>query len=171
VDPDPRDVERILGELAHRATEALMDQGSSPAELVRMVDCRYKGQWHELAVPADPIGELPARFAAEHRKRYGWDVPGEPVELVTFRVQARGAPPEITLPTLPAGGRGPAGRRRVFTAAGEVEAPLWQRGDLGAGDRLPGPCIVAGEESTTVIDEGWEAEVSPHGVLVARRAR
>ena len=171
VDPDPLDVERILGELGHRATEALMDQGSRPAELVRIVDCRYKGQWHEVPVAADPIAGLPARFAAEHRKRFGWDVPGEPVELVTFRVQARGALPELTLPTLPPGGRASPGNRRIFTAGGEVDAPLWRRGDLGAGDRLPGPCIVAGEESTTVIDEGWEAEVSPHGVLVARRLR
>jgi N-methylhydantoinase A len=169
VDPDPGDVERILGELAHRATAALRDQGTEPAELVRIVDCRYKGQWHEVPIAADPIAELPARFAGEHRKRFGWDVPGEPVELVTFRVKARGPLPDLTLSTLGEGTGATPGRRRIWTASGETEAPQWRRADLGRGDRLIGPCIVAGEESTAVIDAGWEAEVSPHGILVARR--
>ncbi|HEY8200154.1 MAG TPA: hydantoinase/oxoprolinase family protein, partial [Actinomycetota bacterium] len=52
-DADPGDVERILSELAERATEALRDQGSDVAEVARIVDCRYKGQAHEVPVPID----------------------------------------------------------------------------------------------------------------------
>ncbi|HEY8201810.1 MAG TPA: hypothetical protein VII47_10685, partial [Actinomycetota bacterium] len=66
-------------------------------------------------------------------------------------------------------GAGPDGMRRIWTPDGPVEAGFWQRGSLGAGDRLTAPCVVAGEESTAVIDPGWEAEVDPHGILVVRR--
>jgi N-methylhydantoinase A len=175
VDPDPGDVEAILAGLSEEAEAALRDQGTEPAEVGRIVDCRYEGQWHEVPVSAatdEPLAELPARFAAEHRKRFGWDVPGEPVELVTFRVQARGPVPDVRLPTLPPGtGGGPAGMRRIWTPDGPAEAAFWRSADLGAGDRLTGPCVVAGDESTTVIDPGWEAEVDRQGILVARRVR
>jgi N-methylhydantoinase A len=171
VDPAVPEVEDVLEDLAERATVGLRDQGAEPAGIVRVVDCRYKGQWHEVPVPADPPDGIAARFAAEHRRRFGWDAPGEPVEVVTLRVQARGPLPEVAPPELPpGGGSAPAGRRTIWTPGGPVEALLWRRGDLGAGDRLAGPCIVAGEESTAVLDAGWEAEVDPHGLLVARRA-
>lgn len=177
VGPDPADVVRILGELSGQAIEALRDQGGDAADVVRIVDCRYKGQAHEVPVQTGGTGDpdgllrgLQERFASEHRQRFGWDAPGEPVELVTFRVQARGPLPELRLPTLPGGmGAGPDGTRRIWTPDGPIDAAFWHRETLGAGDRLAGPCIVAGEESTTVLDPGWEAEVDPHGILVARR--
>jgi N-methylhydantoinase A len=179
VDPDPADVVRMLGELSDQATEALRDQGSDAAEVAQVVDCRYKGQAHEVPVPVpaggpeDPeslLRELQERFSSDHRQRFGWNAPGEPVELVTFRVQARGPLPELRLPTLPRGtGAAPGGTRRIWTPDGPIDADFWHREALGTGDRLAGPCVVAGEESTTVLDPGWEAEVDPHGILVARR--
>jgi N-methylhydantoinase A/oxoprolinase/acetone carboxylase beta subunit len=42
------------------------------------------------------------------------------------------------------------------------------RADLGAGDRLTGPCLVWGDDATVVVDEGWDAEVDRHGSLILR---
>jgi N-methylhydantoinase A len=54
----------------------------------RRADLRYRGQAFELAVPADDLGALDDRFQAEHERRHGYRMEGEPVELVNLRVAA-----------------------------------------------------------------------------------
>jgi len=80
--PSPADhdgLEAALSELAERAAEAVGDQG---AEVTTSVDCRYRGQSHELTV-----AEV-ADFPAEHRRRNGYARPGAPVEVVALRAGA-----------------------------------------------------------------------------------
>jgi N-methylhydantoinase A/oxoprolinase/acetone carboxylase beta subunit len=55
--------------------------GDAQVELA--VDCRYRGQSHELTVP-----EVGA-FAGEHERRNGYSRPGSPVEVVALRARAR----------------------------------------------------------------------------------
>jgi N-methylhydantoinase A len=138
--------------------------------VTRSIDCRYKGQAHEVPVPADPLKELADRFAVEHRARFGWDAAGDPVELVTFRVQARGPTPLPSLPEIEQGtGARPVGKRTIWTPEGPQDTAVYERASLGAGDLLEGPCLVTAEESTSVIDSGWEGEVNASGTLVIRR--
>ena len=47
------------------------------------LDCRYRGQSHELRV--DSV----ASFAGEHRLRNGYDRPDTPIEVVAIRATAR----------------------------------------------------------------------------------
>ena len=65
--------------------------------LTRTVDMRYAGQNYELpiALPDGPItpatlDALAEGFAAAHHRMYGFIAEGEPVQLVTFRVEATG---------------------------------------------------------------------------------
>src|SRR5207302_571632 len=72
--------------------------------LARTVDMRYAGQNYELAVPL-PDGPITARtldllaegFTAAHRRVYGFLAEEEPVQLVTFRVEATGLVAKATL--------------------------------------------------------------------------
>jgi N-methylhydantoinase A len=170
VDPDPSEVERVFTEIAQRAERELRSQGAAPELISRTIDCRYKGQAHEIPVPADPLEDLADRFATEHRARFGWDAAGDPMELVTFRVQARGPTPQTSLPDIePGTGARPVGKRTVWTREGPQDTAVYERASLGAGDMLEGPCLVTAEESTTVIDPGWGAKVQGTGTLVIRR--
>jgi N-methylhydantoinase A len=165
-EPDPAEVAALLEDLCRRASEALGRQGAQPAAVVRRVDCRYVGQAHEVTVDVEgdlDLDRLARSFAAEHRARFGWDAVGEPVELVTFRVRALGPDPGLRLPEVPPG----AGARPV-EGRPPGEPPAYLREDLGAGDRLEGPCLVWGEDATAVVDAGWAAEVDRHGSLVLR---
>ena len=49
------------------------------AEVTTAVECRYEGQSHEVRVATV------ADFAAEHRRRNGYDRPTTPVEVVALR--------------------------------------------------------------------------------------
>ena len=158
-EPDPAEVAALLAGLHDRAADRLARQGPEPVSVLYRIDCRYVGQAHELPVEvtAEPdLALLAGDFAAQHRARYGWDAEGEAIELVTFRVRVTGPDPTLQLPELP------AGAARPLTGATHL------RGDLGPGDSFVGPCVVWGDESTVVIDPGWEAEVDRHGSLILR---
>jgi N-methylhydantoinase A/oxoprolinase/acetone carboxylase beta subunit len=57
------------------------------ADVETFVDCRYRGQSHELTV-----GEV-ADFPAEHARRNGYARDGLPIEVVALRARARGEAP------------------------------------------------------------------------------
>ncbi len=162
-DPDPADVASLLDRLGMQASAALARQGAAPAGVVCRVDCRYVGQAHEVPVAVDgppDLERIAGDFAAAHRARFGWDAFGEPVELVTFRVRATGPDPCLRLPDVPPG-RG----ARPLPGPGVAS---YLRADLGAGDTFAGPCLVWGDDSTALVDEGWEAEVDRTGSLLLR---
>ncbi len=69
-----------LGEsLAELAAEALALVGHPEATVSTAVDCRYRGQSHELRVPTV------ADFGEEHRRRNGESRPGDPIEVIALR--------------------------------------------------------------------------------------
>jgi N-methylhydantoinase A len=133
-DPSPADIERALAPLIDEVERGLRAQGAGPARVVCAVDCRYAGQAHEVTVEAGPA--VFERFAAEHRARFGWDAPGEPVETVTFRARALGPDPIIELPT------------------------------AGRAERIDGPLIIPRDDSTVVIDEAWTGERTENGTIL-----
>ena len=93
------EISGIFDSLEAQATQWL-DRESIPIGkrmLVRSSDLRYAGQNHELQVPfpagpvsATSIDELKANFETAHRRRFGFAVEGEAVELATLRVEALG---------------------------------------------------------------------------------
>ncbi len=164
--------------LEARARRTLAAQGSRATRIVRSADCRYRGQSFELEVTAPPTDadeDLPARLAAAfhaaHAERYGYAHEAETVEVVNVRLRAEAAKPPFTLPAVPLG-TGAAGARRgtrpVTVESREVECPVFDRDALGEGDRLAGPAVVAGADSTCLLLPGQRAEVDALGNLLIR---
>jgi len=113
--PSPGDhdgLEGALDELAARAAEAV---GDPTAEVTTALDCRYRGQSHELTVPTVPD------FAAEHRRRNGYARPGAPVEVVALRARARAGNP-LSIDDLPVPARRPAAGPCVLA---EPDCTVW----------------------------------------------
>ena len=155
--------------LADEAREAL---GAPDAELRIALDLRYEGQAFELTVGADERPDVAAAreaFEAAHEERYGYRDEEGSVELVTVRVSAVVAGPEIELSTEDTASE-PAGRRRAVLGGEEVEAAIFT-GELGAGTRIEGPAIWQGPEATLAVPPGWAGEVDATGTIVLERAR
>jgi N-methylhydantoinase A len=172
-------VDRILSELARDATAALRDAGCSEdsVTLLFAADLRYVGQQSELAVPldADPRDHHDARlivdpFEAAYKKLYGINPFHVPIEVVAWRVSARG--PLIPFnPTtkLPATAGQPKSMRKVHAWSDCLLAPVYDRGVLAAGQSLKGPAIIEERETTTVIPPEWTATVDGIGCIFVRR--
>lgn len=160
-----------------REAAATLERQDVPVDRVhRSADLRYRGQAHELEIAGDDPDPtaLAEAFHEGHEQRFGYAQPDEPVELVNLRVRVEGPPPEVPLPEI---GRGTgadnarSGSRRVVVEEGRaVDCPIYVRSELGAGDRIDGPAIVAGIDTTCLVVEGQLAEVDRIGSLVITEA-
>ena len=142
----------------------------SDRTITRVALLRYEGQGSELAIawPGN-VDAAKASFAQAHQTLNGFRLEAQ-VELVTLRVEAEGNVPALARPEL-ARGRGaePIGRQIVHDASGPVEALVFDRTSLGAGDCIAGPAIVTQLDTTTLVAAGWQAEVLASGALMLRR--
>jgi N-methylhydantoinase A len=170
---------RILDSMVEEAREALEEAGcaADKVTLIFGADLRYFGQQNELTVTFDhdprsthSTDAIASVFEEAYRKLYGVNPSHVPVELVTWRLTARG-------PTVSSGGAAalakspgkPRSCRAVplWRETGEVD--VYARRDLSAGQVIPGPAIIEERETTTAIPPGWTAEVDQFGCIVARR--
>jgi N-methylhydantoinase A len=140
---------------------------------------RYAGQNYELPVPL-PEGEIgPATvdalaegFAAAHQRMYGFVADGDPVQLVTFRIEAAGVVPKASFQAHPEVGPDALGaiaaRRDVWLpeVAGFVSCPVYDRDKLKSGNRIAGPAIIEQMDATTVVLPDMVARVEPYLNLI-----
>jgi N-methylhydantoinase A/oxoprolinase/acetone carboxylase beta subunit len=121
--PNPQDHAGLAEALALLGKEAaaLVGPGSGGTTMETAVetavDCRYRGQSHELTVAS--VGE----FHDEHRRRNGYARPEEPVEVVALRAVAT-RPPTVAATDLPAAAS-PAGEVRGPAVIAEPDCTIW----------------------------------------------
>ena len=174
------DLERVnalFGELERKALADFRREGFRDAPmLVRSIDMRYVGQNWELTVSM-PGGELATAdferaggvFADEHERFYGYSIPGEELELLSFNVAGVAARHDVSLPRVEAGpAPAPVDRRPVVFDAGEgpVETAVYRRESFPAGIEIEGPAIVGQVDATTLIPPGSVARVDDYGNLL-----
>jgi N-methylhydantoinase A len=177
-------VQKVYDGLAARADAALEREGFAAEERVflRSADVRYFGQAYEVRVDvpdgpvtADLADRVADAFHDEHRALYGYDFrhdARQEVEWVNLRVTGVGP---IRKPSLrkvaPGKGAGAArtGSRRVYFDDW-VDAGVFDRSRLGAGDVVEGPAVLEEFSSTVPVHPGFAARVDAHGNLVIRRS-
>ena len=123
---------------------------TSPLELRRTVDVRYRGQGYELNIAYSP--QLLRDFHQEHARRYGYSHPGRDLELVTLRLRASTRSPRVQA----AGTRkvkdvARTQRARVFFEGKPLSTSIYTREHLPPGKRFSGPAIVTEYSATTVV--------------------
>jgi len=115
--PTPGDHTGLRQALAALADEArsLVGGDASPETAV---DCRYRGQSHELTVPSVD------GFHDEHRRRNGYARPEDPVEVVAIRAVAA-RPPAVAADGLPDPPARLQGDRRGPAVIAEADCTIW----------------------------------------------
>jgi N-methylhydantoinase A len=169
-------VNELFETLERRAAEDFHREGFAESpQLLRSIDMRYVGQNWELSVsmPGGRLGpeefERAAKlFEEEHERFYGYSIPGEELELLTFNVAAVGARHSVELPRVEPGPTPePLDRRGVVFRAddGPVETAVYRREDLPAGAELDGPALIGQFDATTLLPPGSSARVDEYGNL------
>ena len=176
------EINDILSELESQAQQWLSAENlpMDKRRIRRSVDMRYVGQNFELTVPL-PNGPLQKEhidrfiqdFYDAHERTYGYKTEGEPTQLITFRVEALGHTPKVTLSRYPSDGEDPRkaliDEREVYFSRDNGETagcPIYDRDRLTPGNRITGPAIVEQMDSTTVILHGQNAIMDEYRNLV-----
>ena len=169
-------VNGLFDDMCAEGRVILEQSGLAPDEIIyeRTADMRYTGQGHEVSVPvpegvlgAGHLGALTEAFERTYERMYGRTVPDVVVEVINWRVVARGPEQPLNFSTRgghAAGAQAEKGTRPVFSPArGDfVETTVYDRYSLTAGMTFPGPAIVEERESTLVVTARGRARVDDY---------
>ncbi len=176
-----RRLEQVAGDL-EAAGRAGLAAGGGPGTQVpggqvrcaRRVQLRYQGTDTALTVPFGPAASMLTAFEAAYRQRFSFLMRDKPVivEAVSVEVTAGSADHAGELATVNRAGTpgGPAAARvRMFTGGGWTEVDLLPRGALASGQVVRGPALITEDFAATVVEPGWQAEVTERGDLLLTR--
>ena len=177
-------LEKLARELADDALAGLAGQGQEPGGLriTRRAHLRYEGTDTALAVPLGPVPEMTATFEHAYRQHFSFLMRGKTIVVEAVSVEVGAAPEpsvlagpaEVTAGVTPGrpgpgGGAGRGTSVRLHAAGEWVQAPLARRSGLRPGDRLAGPALIVEDFATTVVEPGWQAELTARGDLLLAR--
>jgi N-methylhydantoinase A len=176
---------KIYGKLADQALKTLHKQGVPPKEctVACQADIRYQGQGLQLTVDFDlkalkkgDLSVIGDPFDEMHKQLFTFALDSDK-EIVNLRAVAQGRSAEIEARRLPkSGSRNPAaaaviGKSTVFMEGKDMQATLYRRDKLKAGNKIEGPAIVLEMDSTSVILSGHTGNVDQFGnILIAPSA-
>ena len=181
-----RRIDALVKELVAECRHDLENDGVPPERqgYQRFAECRYHGQGFELRADI-PEGEVTAtvvkriveNFHAQHRLDYGYAFDDGEVELITVRVIGTEKVKPLEVARIErANGAGIDSaylysRETTFDDGRTVDTPRYDRLQLRAGHRVPGPSILIQHNSTILVPPAYDCEVSMHGNLRIRRGR
>ncbi|MEC7489141.1 MAG: hydantoinase/oxoprolinase family protein [Pseudomonadota bacterium] len=171
---------RLFAGLKARAEQDVCEEGFTPKQVIlhRQVDMRYQHQGYQLPIdcPYETISDadklrLKKAFDEAHHRVYGASAPDEDAEVVTLRVIAEITVPRLKLPEIERNGNldnAKIGTRPLYhlEPAGFMDATIYDRSKLTAGNSLSGPAVVQQFDSTTVILAGMSCTVDDWGNLI-----
>ncbi|CAH0192281.1 Acetophenone carboxylase gamma subunit [Massilia sp. Bi118] len=164
-----------LDELGATARHELLAQGvaAERIELLRRVHLRYEGTDSAIVIKLGTHAAMQQAFEDAYRRRFSFLMPGKALVVEALSVEALGrsdAPPE-TPRSLPVGSSVPAVHETVKMFAGGAwrDTAVYLRAGVKPGAVVKGPAIIAEANATTVVEAGWQAEVTAYDHLVLRR--
>ena len=180
-DFDPEWTNQLIGELTDEA-ERFARAGAPKATLVREIKAymRYQGQGWEIMVAlperdffAGDDVEIRACFEREYERLFGRALDDLDVEIMNWSVQVRSQLDQV-MPVDPLDqetARASDENRRIFDAREQrfVEATVYQRDALQAGDLIPGPAVIIERETSTIVTSRYDAIAQNDGCLLLRR--
>ena len=168
-------VGNTITELAEINRKELAGQGINPNDTrtTMHVHLRYEGTDTSLLVPFASKFVLRENFETAHRKQFGFMTPGKAIIIEALTVETTGGGARINEPDHTGNKSKPEAiaQTRIFSGNQWHDSPVYQRANLSSGQKVTGPALIIEAHNTTVLEEGWQAELSPKKHLILTRIK
>ncbi len=178
---DPAHVNKLFADMQDEAA-AVVKAGAPNAKLVvaRTADMRYRGQGHEITVDMPP-GDFTAAskqtlidlYEKGYAATFGRTIPGLDVEIMNWTLRLAAEQPAVPkIATQPADIPSKArGSRLVYDPADQdmKDVSVYHRADLVIGSVMPGPAVIAEDETTTIVPKSFTARITPIGAILLEK--
>jgi N-methylhydantoinase A len=172
---DPERVNALLATLEQRAAQ----EATAETTLSRSFEMRFRHQVHQVKVPAPggklgerELAEVVERFVALYEQSFGKGTAAREagVEILTFHVVAttHRVPLNLTESRIEGADASAAraGSRTVWFDGAFVNTPIYEHAKLRPGNRVSGPAIIEGKNTTLPLHPGQELSVDAFQNLV-----
>lgn len=181
--------DELLPKLVGQAISQMQSDGNTlnNVQLESYLDLRYRGTdpfltvsytCHALDIKEDRPTNLRAgslattleQFFRLHKQQFGY-LQNRPIELVSVRVEVRQPGNRLSKIDRPVQftKRNSKTLRQLHSSGRLQTAGVFDRDGLHAGEQIVGPALVADSVSTTIIDQGWVANVFESGILLLEK--
>lgn len=172
------DVQARLQALGAEALAELQRQGTGGGAVRTLprVHLRYEGTDTALVLPFEGVDEAALRAAFDHayRQRFAFLMAGRRLVVEAVSVEAVAAgdapaePAHALQPAVPAPSRDSV---RLYSGGQWHDAALVLREDAHPGHVVNGPAVIAERNATTVVEPGWQAQVTALDHLLLQRVQ
>ncbi|WP_169546056.1 hydantoinase B/oxoprolinase family protein [Sneathiella aquimaris] len=168
-------IQTVLDELADNGTKEMQAQGVLPVRILaeKKLHIRYDGSDTSLVVDNDTLQNVRDRFEIAHKQRFGFISPDKTLIVEAASIEVIGKSEEVSLPLLEKLERPPTltaiATHPLFTGNKHHRCPFYERETLVFGQTVTGPAVIVEKTGTTVVEEGWQAELNNRSDLVLSR--
>ena len=167
-------LQHIFAALERQGRQALLQQGIAAGRMqaIARMHIRYRGTDTSLQVPFAGKQAMRSAFEQQYRRRFGFIYSDRELLLETASVEIVGSDKtgeERQDCSAAAADTSPIMVTRMFSGNQFHDAPVYRRNKLSAGTLLTGPAIIVEATATTVVEPGWQGEITRRGDLLLTR--
>jgi len=174
--PELRDkLDAIYIDLTASARKQILAQDveEKNIEVRQRIHVRYEGTDSALIVDDGSDAQIKARFEAAYRMRYSFLMEHKALLVEAVSVEVIGKSGEAAAASFGFEARSGSPKQaetvRMYSGGAPHDTPVFVREQLIPGDKVAGPAIIAEKNATTIVEPGWQAEVSQLNHLVLTR--
>ncbi|MEP5701511.1 MAG: hydantoinase B/oxoprolinase family protein [Sneathiella sp.] len=169
------DIASALTDLKQTAQDEMLAQGVPSARITaeQKLHIRYEGSDTSLVVPSGDLETIRQHFETAHRQRFGFISPEKHLIIEAIGIEVIGKSEEVHLPLLEkpqtTAAPTPTSEQSLFTGNKNHDCGFFDRETLVPGQQIKGPAVIIEKTGTTVIEPGWQAELTIRADLVLTR--
>ncbi|QBQ54171.1 hydantoinase B/oxoprolinase family protein [Nitrosococcus wardiae] len=157
--------------------QEMLAQGVAQEDIssVRRLHVRYQGTDTSLLVNFGHPAEIAAEFLGAYKQAFGFLMPEKQLIVESAQIEVIGSTPllsdaaQVKSPP-PRQGAVPIIATVTATLEGKTqETPVYPREAMQPHDRISAPAIIIETNSTTIVEPGWEAELTSRRDLILTR--
>ena len=178
------ELDQVTSELTAAALAELKDEGVAEDRVrgVRRAHLRYDGTDTALIVPLGPAAAMISDFEDAYRRSFSFLTRDKQIVVEAVSVEltaasdvaaalAAAAPGTAAGPAADPGPAADSSPVRMFVSGAWAKVPCVRRRDLSAGQMVAGPALIVEDFATTVVEPGWQAELTGRADLLLSRVQ